>query len=524
MSIRLVGVSVAALLAATACDSGTTLPGDRGADAVAPKEVTAAELQAAVKDPRVRKFYESRGWKAAWKEDQARELTEALREAPRHGLEAVQFLREGDAARDPVAREAALSEGAVSYAAALSNGRIDPKTLWKEYSVPMPKVDVIAGLNQAIAEGNVGEWLASLAPQDEEYRALSDAFVRYSQASKQEAQKIAAGETIKPGQSDPRVPQIADALRINGYLQDQGQQQTQQKQGAKESQQSQADHTRYTPAMAEAVKRLQQDYGEDADGVIGTTTLQMLNTGAAERARTLSINLERRRWLERKPPETRIDVNTAAAFLSYWRDGNHADARRVVVGQPEWETPPLGSPIVKLVANPPWNVPESIEQDELLAKGAAYLARNGFSRKENGRLVQEPSPKSALGEVKFDMANPHAIYLHDTPAKALFATNDRHSSHGCVRVHNAVQFARLLARDEGVLEEFDKGLLSRKETHVAIENKIPVRLLYHTAYALNGRVLFRTDPYGWDEDLARALGMQGQERQQLRTHVSIIGP
>jgi murein L,D-transpeptidase YcbB/YkuD len=508
MRKRLVGVWVAALLAATSCDRGPALPGDQGADAVAPKEVSGAELQAAVKDPRVRRFYESRGWKAAWNEDQARELAEALREAPRHGLEAVQFLKEGDAARDPVAREAALSEGAVSYAAALSNGRIDPRTIWKDYSVPMPKVDVIAGLNQAIGKGNVGEWLAGLAPQDAEYRALSDAFVRYSQASRQEAKTIPAGETIKPGGKDPRVPQIADALRINGYLQD-----------AK----AQGDATRYTPAMAEAVKRLQQDYGEDADGVIGATTLQMLNTGAAERARTLAINLERRRWLERKPSETRIDVNTAAAFLSYWRGGNHADTRRVVVGQPEWETPPLGSPIVKLVANPPWNVPESIEQDELLAKGAAYLARNGFSRK-NGRLVQEPSPKSALGMVKFDMANPHAIYLHDTPAKALFATNDRHASHGCVRVHNAVQFARLLARDEGVLEEFDKGLLSRKETHVGIEKRIPVRLLYHTAYALNGRVLFRTDPYGWDEDLAKALGMEARPRQRLRTHVSIVGP
>ncbi|HEX8214538.1 MAG TPA: L,D-transpeptidase family protein [Allosphingosinicella sp.] len=518
MRKKLVGVSVAALLAATGCDRGPTLPGDQGADAVEPKEVSAAELQAAVKDPRVRRFYESRGWKAAWNEDQARELTEALREAPRHGLEAVQFLKEGDAARDPVAREAALSEGAVSYAAALSNGRIDPRSIWGEYSVPMPKVDVIAGLNEAIGQGDVGEWLAGLAPQDAEYRALSDAFVRYTQASKQEARKIAAGETIKPGQSDPRVPQIADALRINGYLQDQ-----QQQQQSRQSGKAEADSTRYSPAMAEAVKRLQQDYGEDPDGVIGTATLQMLNTGAAERARTLAINLERRRWLERKPPETRIDVNTAAAFLSYWRGGNHADTRRVVVGQPEWETPPLGSPIVKLVANPPWNVPESIEQDELLAKGAAYLARNGFSRK-NGRLVQEASPKSALGEVKFDMANRHAIYLHDTPAKALFATNDRHSSHGCVRVHEAVQFARLLARDEGVLDEFDKGLLSRKETHVGLQNKIPVRLLYHTAYALNGRVLFRTDPYGWDDLLGKALGMEARPRQRLRTHVSIVGP
>ncbi|HWH22587.1 MAG TPA: L,D-transpeptidase family protein [Allosphingosinicella sp.] len=522
MRISLIGVSIAALLAAGACDREPAQLGDKAADQVKPKEVSASELQAAIKEPRIRLFYQARGWKAAWNEDQARELTEALREAPMHGLEAVQFLKEGDAARDPVAREAALSTAAVSYAAALSNGRVDPRRIWKEYSVPMPRVDVVTGLNWAIAEGNVGDWLKGLAPQDEEYRLLSEAFVRYSQASKREAKAIADGGKIEPGDRDPRVPQIVEALKVNGYWQEPQRQAEQTAQQGK-SKSGAADPTRYTPAMGEAVKRLQRDYGEDADGVIGKTTLQALNTGAAERARILAINLERRRWLERKPPETRIDVNTAAAFLHYWRDGNHADSRRVVVGQPEWETPPLGSPIVRLVANPPWNVPESIEQDELLAKGPGYLAANGFSR-QNGRLVQKPGPKSALGLVKFDMDNPHAIYLHDTPAKALFATNDRHASHGCVRVHNAVQFAQLLAEHDGQRAEFEKGFRTGKESAVTLKTKIPVRLLYHTAYVDAGRVLFRTDPYGWDELLARALGMEARPMQKLRMHVSIAGP
>ena len=39
---------------------------------------------------------------------------------------------------------------------------------------------------------------------------------------------------------------------------------------------------------------------------------------------------------------------------------------------------------------------------------------------------------------------PHERYLHDTPAKALFALPDRHRSHGCVRVQNALQFAAML--------------------------------------------------------------------------------
>lgn len=519
MRINLVGVSVAALLAATACDNGPTLPGDRGADAVAPKEVSASELRAAISDPRVERFYAARDWKAAWNEDQARELTEALREAPSHGMEAVQFLKAGDAAQNPVAREAGLTLAAISYADALANGRVDLKKVTELYTLPRAKADVPGGLNQAISNGGVAKWLASLAPQDAEYRALSDAFVRYSRAARGKAPQVAAGPALKPGDRDPRVPQIAEALRINGYMPAEAQQQPQ------DGKQKQVEvPTRYTGALVEGVKRLQQDYGQDADGIVGKDTLEMLNKGAADRARTLAINLERRRWLARTQPETRIDVNTAAAFLQYWRDGKIVDARRVVVGQPDWETPELGSPITRLVANPPWNVPESIEQDELAAKGAAYLARNGFTRKD-GRLVQAPGPDTALGVVKFDMDNPHAIYLHDTPAKALFATNDRHSSHGCVRVHNAVQFAQLLAEHQGVRAQFDKALASGKESSIALKQKIPVRLLYHTAYLDNGRVMFRGDAYGWDDKLGAALGLgAGNGRRAVRTHVSVSGP
>ena len=86
-------------------------------------------------------------------------------------------------------------------------------------------------------------------------------------------------------------------------------------------------------------------------------TLEVLNTGSAERARTLAVNLERRRWLARKPPATRIDVNIAAATLNYIRDGKSRNQRREVVGQPDWETPQLGSPMFRLVANPTWTVP-----------------------------------------------------------------------------------------------------------------------------------------------------------------------
>ncbi len=503
---------VALLLATSACDRSPSQAGDSAASQVEPKQVSAEALQAAVTDPRVRRFYEARGWKAAWNEDQARELTEALREAPRHGLEAVNFLKQTDAADDPVAREATLSLGAISYADALANGAVDPAKVSELYTIPANRLDVATGLNKAVDGGDVGTWLAELAPRDEEYKALSDAFVRYSQAAKGQKANVPAGDAIEPGDDDPRVTQIAAALQANGYLEG-------------EAAQAAGTGPRYTPALADAVKRLQGDYGLKPDGVIGSSTLEALNAGAADRARTLAINLERRRWLQRTPPETRIDVNTAAAMLAYYRDGNVKDRRRVVVGQPDWETPELGSPIFRLVANPPWNVPDSIEKDELSSRSAASLAADGFTRKE-GRWVQEPGPDSALGLVKFDMENDEAIYLHDTPAKALFESDERHASHGCVRVHNAVQFAQMLAQDEGKRAEFDEAMASKKETFVDLPNKIPVRLLYHTAFVDNGRVVFRPDSYGWDERVAQGLGLTARVggRKVIRTHANIMGP
>lgn len=514
-------VSLAALLAA-GCDMVTTSGGGGSGQPVQvdPKAVTAADLKAAVSDPRVKKFYEARGWQAAWTGERAEELQGAFADAVRHAIDAKSYAEQATKGSSAAEREAGLTLAAIEYGQALATGAVDPRKIYEVYTVPMAKADVVAGLSKAVEQGGLRQWLAGLAPQDAEYKALSDAYVAYRQkAGEEQRATIAPGEQIKPGKSDPRVPQIREGLRANGYLAAAPAQQPEAKAKAK----APAQGTTYGADMVAAVKKVQTDYGIEADGVIGNSTLEALNTGARDRARILAVNLERRRWLERNPPATRIDVNTAAAELHYWKDGAEKDRRRVVVGQPDWETPELGSPIVRLVANPPWTVPESIAKEEILPKGAAYMAKENIVMKD-GKLVQEPGPKSALGLVKLDMDNKEQIYLHDTPAKALFASTQRHASHGCSRVENAVEFARLLAQDDGKLAAFDKALASKEETPVELSNKIPVRLIYHSAYLDGGRVVFRTDPYGWDDKLAAAMGLGGQVRPRVKTKIDDIGP
>jgi murein L,D-transpeptidase YcbB/YkuD len=525
-------VSLAALLAG-GCDFIST-SGGGGAPSgqvvqVDPKAVTPAELKAAVSDPRVKKFYEARGWQAVWTAERAQELTAAFEDAAAHAIDAKSYAENATKGASAAEREAGLTLAAIDYGQALATGAVDPRKLFEVYTVPTSKGDVTGGLGQAVEQGGVRQWLAGLAPQDAEYKALSEAYLAYRQKAAQERKAtIAPGEQIKPGKKDPRVAQIREGLRANGYLANAGPA-PQPAAGAK-SKEGEAKPTApaaggdvYGADMVAAVKKVQADYGIEADGVIGNSTIEALNTGARDRARILAVNLERRRWLDRAPPATRIDVNTAAAELHYYKDGTEKDRRRVVVGQPDWETPELGSPMTRLVANPPWTVPESIAKEELLPKGPAYLAKENIVMK-NGRLVQEPGPKSALGLVKFDMANEHQIYLHDTPAKALFASTQRHASHGCSRVENAVEFARLLAQDDGKLDAFDKAMATKEETPVVLSNQIPVRLLYHSAYLEGGRVVFRTDPYAWDDKVAAALGLPGQIRPRVKTKIDDIGP
>ena len=427
-----------------------------------------------------------------WNKKVEKQLLDAIAQAPANGLKPDLFLK-GDLPKDDNQRFTALTRAALAYAEALAHGYADPAKLEKDYTTPRPKADVRQGLAQAIQNGNVDQWLASLAPQTEEYRSLSQAHLEYlKMAQGANFQPVGEGKPIKPGSRDPRVPAVAAALRSVNYL--------------PPAQANAPGDSHYSGGLVAAVKKLQTDFGIKSDGIIGDTTLDALNLGPGGRARMLAIAMERLRWLERDPPKTRIDVNTAATFLDYWRDGQAVDHRNVVAGEPDKQTPQIQAPIFQLVANPKWRVPDSIIDKELKDKSPQWLEENQFTV-ENGKYVQESGEKNSLGLTKFDMDDPQQIYLHDTPAKALFALPERHRSHGCVRVENAVQFAQMLAQQDGVLDKYEQAMASGTESYVKLKTRIPVRLLYHTAFWDGSRVQFRPDVYGWDQDVGRALGL-----------------
>jgi len=122
---------------------------------------------------------------------------------------------------------------------------------------------------------------------------------------------------------------------------------------------------------------------------------------------------------------------------------------------------------------------------------------------ETGQYLvrQRPGANNALGKVKFMFPNDMNIYLHDSPADHLFSQESRAFSFGCIRVERPDDLARtLLARyTDGDGSQYDELRTEREERWVTLEKKIPIYILYFTAWAKeDGTLRFHPDIYEHD--------------------------
>lgn len=498
------GLAAWALLGA-GCDAGSSDP-QSGAAPNGKVQSEAAPgappgLGEGLSDPIARRFYELRSGKPAWTAAQGTALTRSFREAHRHGLNPVAFALEPDPGKqapgdDPNEQDIALTLAALRYARALAFGFVDPQSIEKVFTLERNVVDLAAGLDQALDKKDLPGWLASLAPADAEYKALSTAYlaaigpVGAPTPSSRVGRCQGAPDQSSPDQSSPDESSPDES--------------SSGKSAADREAPGQNTPDQNAPPQGAPSQALPEPVAQPAPA-------QAAPSGAAwappDRARQLAANLERRRWISRSPPATRIDVNTASCVLGYVTAGTVPWQAPTVCGKPGHDTPSVQGSFHRLVANPPWRVPMDIARKEILRKGRGYMRREHMHW-VNGRIVQQPGPRNSLGLVKFDVDDPYEIYLHDTPSKSLFALPDRHKSHGCVRVQNALGLARLIAGRAGKSDEFEKALASGKTGEVDIGEAIPVRMLYHTAFAdEGGQIGFVPDIYGWNDKLATALGL-----------------
>jgi len=454
-------------------------------------------LLPAALQPDVRAFYELNGWRPVWTADRLRQLQSAAGRAERHGLSQPDYFDFPALAADRATAEMKTTAAAMTYARVLAEGRVRPETVEDLWEMQKNKADLPVGLNDALARNVLVDWFEGLAPTDIGYSNLSAGYVRYRRLINQGGwPAFRPGANIEPGGSDPRVPAMIQRLVAEGDL------------DAAAGQRAAALGTVYGPELEQGLRSFQARHGLVSDGRVGAGTQRSLSASPEDRARQIALNLERRRWLKREVQPERIEVNTAAAIMVYWKDGKPVHSNRVVVGSPANQTPSLEKPFASVVANPPWYVPAGIARNEILPKGPAYLASQNMYI-SNGTVIQRAGPQAALGYVKFELRDSYAIFLHDTPSKAAFNLAMRQRSHGCVRVQNAVDFARLLlSPDPERLGQFDAAQDSRETKRIQTGREIGVRLLYWTAFVDGqGRVAFREDVYDRDDKLADALGI-----------------
>ena len=239
-------------------------------------------------------------------------------------------------------------------------------------------------------------------------------------------------------------------------------------------------------------------------------------TSAEDSARRelIRTNMERWRWMPRNLGARHVLVNVPAFTAALIDDGRVTARHRTVVGARRTPTPQLNATITAVTMNPWWNVPQSIIRENGGRFGAGYEVR----RDGNYTIVrQPPGPRNALGRVKIEMQNEHAIYLHDTPSQALFGRPVRAFSHGCIRTQNVRNFAALLLAPTGQWDRagIDRTIAAGSTRSVSLAQPVPVYIAYFTAAATNdGNIVSYSDIYGRDAPVRQALARTDARVQQ----------
>ena len=475
-------------------------------------------------------YYAARDYRTLWTGPQDAErrsaLLSALDGAGAHGLPKGRH----DASALRAALAAAVTEGDrgrlevrmtrafLTYASDVATGVLDPEKADAGIHRTVNRLDPVALLARLERE-DPRRVLRDLPPDAPEYaRLMKEKFQIEAQMARGGWGAPLAMVALVPGDEGAAVVALRDRLVAMGYMR----------------------HSVtgiYDDVLRAAVQRFQMDHGLSADGRADETTLAEINVGPEERVKSIVVAMERLRWMHDVERGARhIWVNLPDFSAKIVDHGKVTFQTRSVIGKntPDQRSPEFSDEMDHMVINPSWGVPRSIIVKEYLP----LLQRNPNAVSHlqvidrNGRVVprgavnfaaysarsfpfglrQPPSDGNALGKVKFMFPNPYNIYLHDTPAKDLFDHEVRAYSHGCIRLADPFDFAYALlaAQSDDPKGLFHGHLDSDRETTVRFDEKLPVHLVYFTAWpTAKGEMTYRRDIYGRDARLYEALTEAG---------------
>jgi murein L,D-transpeptidase YcbB/YkuD len=479
------------------------------------------------------RFQQSPIWfeKGGLDKDRAEALTNALLNATSDGLriddyplaELARAVTAVRASKQPTAEQIASADVVLTAAYAslgedLLVGQVDPKTVGQSWHIDVRDENVDSALVRTLVKQPLDKAINAMRPNDEEYAALQKELVRFRDlVSKGGWKAIPAGKALKRGQSDSpeRIAALRARLAAEGISVPEASSSAasaSSQSGKSASRPSASTGAAFDEGFAAAVAQFQARHGINVDSALGKETLDALNVPAEYRLGQIAANLERHRWLPRALGTRYIYVNVPAFQLQAFDKGEPVLDMKVIVGQ-EYEdkaTPVFSDSMEAVVFRPYWNVTPDIQAKEIepkLASDPGYLAANDMEYWNDGgarRIRQRPGPKNSLGFVKFLFPNDFNIYLHDTPNHELFDKDVRAFSHGCIRVEKPAELAQwVLGWDASKVDQaMREGPDNRS---VKLPTKIPVYIIYSTAYLRDGQLYFGNDLYHRDDALVKAL-------------------
>ena len=244
-------------------------------------------------------------------------------------------------------------------------------------------------------------------------------------------------------------------------------------------------------------------------------------------------NMERWRWVPSNLGQFHIWNNLPEYMTRVVQDGAVIHEERIIIGQPDTQTPVFSAPMSQVVFQPEWGVPPSIKINDLLPKlqdgdfdvldrrDMRILSLKGKELNpkrfnwdkvdiRDVGIYQRAGDSNPLGLVKFLFPNKHHVYMHDTNNRALFKHSERTFSHGCIRVRDPQKFAELLlGKDQGWdKKKVESNLLNwdKPSNKIDLIRPIPVHNVYFTLIPGEvGKLKRFDDIYGHDKRIAQAL-------------------
>lgn len=403
----------------------------------------------------------------------------------------------------------------------LDIGKVDPTKLnmdWKIESKPYSEDYFSLLINISRNNSSVSESLNKLRPDNFRYEQLRTMLKTALEEEVEDVKILSLEGKIEVGDRHEKIPAIRRKLISTGDLKSY----------------NVADSIEYDAKLAEGVRRFQLRHGLEDDAVLGADFIEAINYNHQDLITKLKVNLERFRWLPdfTTGESDKVIVNIPDFYLDYISGKDTIFRSRVVVGKEYRQTPVFSSKMSYLVFSPTWTLPNTILWEDAIPsirKDRDYLKKNNMQVLDlDGNPVDEreidwdnvdqgnfpylirqaPGSHNSLGQVKFMFPNEYSIYIHDSPAKALFNKDERAFSSGCIRLEKPVEFASLLLEDSGWdKEEINLAMNQESEKNVNLDKNPEVWILYLTVWQDNLGIQVREDIYGGDRKLAEALSL-----------------